>query len=339
MPTAADFPQLGSAYLFHDLELETLGRLLADCGTRRLVPGEVLLEPGVPNQALYVILSGELRVYLSSRTLPHDAVLGVGDCAGELSLIDGKGATALVLAGEATDLLVIPDSILWAMVDQSNGIARNLLHIISRRMRNENLILRQAQSRSQEFEQAASMDSLTGLHNRRWLAEFFPRVLRRCVEDGQPLCLVMADVDHFKRYNDKHGHLAGDRILKAVADLLADSLRPENLIARYGGEEFALLLPNVDRGTAVGIAERLRKRVAAMTIQVAPAVPAEAVTISCGVAALRPGMDLETLIARADQALYRAKKNGRNRVEQADGPDEAGISGEPRPSGAESPPD
>jgi diguanylate cyclase (GGDEF)-like protein len=317
MSSVDDFSQLKNSHLFRGVEFESVTALVADCPTRRLQQGEALLEPGVINHSLYIVLAGELRIYLRDRTLPYNAVLGVGECVGELSLIDGKGATALVLAAEATDLLVIPDTVLWSMIDQYAGIARNLLHIISGRMRNDSQILLLTQSRSREFEQAASLDPLTGLHNRRWMADAFPRALRRGLESGHPVCLVMADVDHFKGFNDRHGHLTGDRVLREVAVHLAESLRTDDLVARYGGEEFAILLPNTDLHTAIAIAERLRTQVAGMAVSAAAGIPDEAVTISCGVAAMEPGIDLDGLIALADGALYRAKAEGRNQVHVA----------------------
>lgn len=330
MPIADDLPRLQSNFLFRNIDLKALKSLLEECRYRQLGSGEVLLEPGNLNQSLYLILSGELRVYLGGRVLPQNAILVDGDCVGELSLIDGKGATALVLAAMPTELLVIPHDILWAMVDQCNAIARNLLHIISRRMRNENQILLMTQSQSREFEQAANLDALTGVHNRRWLAETFPRAMARCARDGHPSCLVMADVDHFKRYNDAHGHLVGDKVLRRVADLLAESLRTDDLIARYGGEEFAILLPNTGLEAGCAIAERLREKVAGMQVTRAEGGPVEPVTISCGVAALLSDCDLESLVARADEALYRAKEQGRNRVERAeDASAPVGVSDEP----------
>lgn len=317
MPSVDGYPVLRNSTLFRNVVLESVEHLLARCGRRRLDEGQVLLEPGKPNTNVYLVLSGELRVYLGGRSLPSNAVLGVGDCAGEISAIDGKTPSALVIAAAYTELLVIHHDILWSLVDQCHGIARNLLHIISGRLRNENLNLIMSQNRSQEFEQAASVDIVTGLHNRRWMADSFPRVLHRCQQDGLPVCLVMADVDHFKRYNDAYGHLVGDKVLRAVARHLAESLRAQDLIARYGGEEFAILLPHSGLDESLAVADRLRSEVAAMDLDVAEGMEIEAATISCGVASLGAGGDLESLLAGADGALYRAKENGRNRVESA----------------------
>ncbi|MDO8931251.1 MAG: GGDEF domain-containing protein [Rhodocyclaceae bacterium] len=301
--------------IFQHIDLDALEYLLDDCAHSVVAAGATLLEPGVDNSSLYIVLSGELRVYLGGHDLPAHTVLGVGECAGEMSLFDGLGVSALVIAASESELLVIPESVLWALIERSHGFACNLLAVLSGRMRRDNLALVTTASRSLEFEQAASVDSLTGLHNRRWLSEAFPRAIRRCEQDTAPLCLVMADIDHFKRLNDEHGHLTGDAVLRAVARCLAESLRSPDLIARYGGEEFAILLPQTDTAEGRLIAERLRQSVEGMSLAALTAGTVRQVTISCGVAPLGLDTSLDKLIAAADGALYRAKEGGRNRVE------------------------
>jgi diguanylate cyclase (GGDEF)-like protein len=311
-----DRQNLEQANLFASVSLESVSHLLDSCHPLNLERGEHLLEPGAANRHLYVILEGELRVYLADSSLPEHAVFGAGDCVGEMSLLDGQAASALVLAAKDTRLVAVPHEILWAMVDSSHGVARNLLALMAGRMRNDNLALITSQNRSLEFEQAASVDALTGIHNRRWLMEAYPRAIARCDQDGQPVCLLIADIDHFKRFNDRFGHLTGDVVLRRVSRQLADGLRAQDLIARYGGEEFLILLPQASGAQALPIAERLRELVAANCALVTEA-GVEAVAVSCGVAEMQPGESLEQLIARADAALLRAKENGRDRVELA----------------------
>jgi len=235
MMNAEDRDRLKDAKLFANISLESVAHVFERCHHRTLVRGETLLEAGVGNSDLYLILKGELRVYLSGKTMPEHAIFTTGDCVGELSLLDNAKASALVLAAESTELLVMPHDVLWSLVDSSHGVARNLLSILAGRMRNDNLALVNAQSKSLEFEQAASVDALTGVHNRRWLMESYPRAIARCQRGGETLCLVMADIDNFKRFNDRFGHLAGDAVLRRVARQLADGLRPQDLISRYGG--------------------------------------------------------------------------------------------------------
>jgi diguanylate cyclase (GGDEF)-like protein len=211
-------------------------------------------------------------------------------------------------------VLEIPHDTVWSMIDCSHGLARNLLAILAGRMRNDNLALVSSQSRTLEFEQAASVDALTGLHNRRWMDEAFPRAIRRCEVDAAPMCLVMADIDRFKGVNDRHGHLAGDTVLRMVARELIEGLRPQDLLARYGGEEFAILLPETEIGEGMRIAERLRATIAATPVTVAPGGVAASITLSCGIAPFRLGDTLETLVGLADAALIEAKEGGRDRI-------------------------
>lgn len=316
MLSNVDRDRLEAGKLFGPIGLEEVGHLLDACTIEVFSPGEHLLEPGVPNHNLYLVLDGELLVYPGGAGLPEHVTLGLGDCVGEMSLIDGHQASALVVPSRETRLLVVPHDILWAMIERSHGIARNLLGILAGRMRNDNLALVASQTRSLEFEVAASVDALTGLHNRRWMIDAFPRSMQRCEHDAAPLCLVLVDIDHFRRFNGNYGHMTGDGVLRMVARKLVEGLRSQDLLVRYGGEEFALLLPQTSLDEGCQIAERLRRSVAAQAVLVGDNV-AESVTISCGVAGMDVDDTLSALLAAADDALLRAKNNGRDRVERA----------------------
>jgi diguanylate cyclase (GGDEF)-like protein len=148
----------------------------------------------------------------------------------------------------------------------------------------------------------AQQDGLTGIANRRTLDESVPVEFARARRSGQPLALVMIDIDHFKRYNDRRGHAAGDALLRAAAQGWARQLRPTDLIARYGGEEFTLVLPACSEDQAAQLIDRLR-----------PLMP-DRQTFSAGVAAWDGDETTNELVQRADRALLQAKKRGRNRT-------------------------
>ncbi len=306
--------QLRSTPLFVNVGQESVEYLFEHCEDRTLERGERLLEPGAANCHLYIVLEGELRVYLSDRTLPPQAVLGPGECVGEMSLLDGQVASALVLAARDSKLVAIPHEVLWSLVDCSHAIARNLLAVISGRMRDSNRALVVLQERSLEFDDAASVDALTGIHSRHWLRSAFPRAMARCEHDGEPVCLVVADIDNFRHFNERFGYLSGDAVLKRMARRLADGLRAQDLIVRYGGEAFLILLPYSTLDEAVPIADRLRELVAIGS----GLKTGEGVTLSCGVGQMKPGETLDPLLARTEAAMRRAKDNGRDRVEAAD---------------------
>jgi diguanylate cyclase (GGDEF)-like protein/PAS domain S-box-containing protein len=166
-----------------------------------------------------------------------------------------------------------------------------------------------------QLEQLALHDPLTGLANRRKFAERFQYDLARAVRAQSPLSLLMVDIDHFKAINDQHGHIAGDVCLKALAAILTGSVRAVDLVARYGGEEFVVLLPEMSADQSLLAAERVRSQVQAHPVWIGEGAPLLAVTVSVGAAtAESAALTQEDLLARADEAVYRAKRAGRNRV-------------------------
>lgn len=161
----------------------------------------------------------------------------------------------------------------------------------------------------------SSRDALTGQANRRQFELALAREIDRVARAGEPALVLMADIDHFKNVNDTYGHQAGDIVLKAVATVLQDCVRPMDTVARFGGEEFAIILPNCPPTFAQAVAERIRTKVEALTVLVAPGVDIH-VTISLG-GAFAPQWVRSSAplwIERADQQLYRAKGSGRNRA-------------------------
>jgi len=174
-----------------------------------------------------------------------------------------------------------------------------------------------AKERADERNRSLAMrDELTGLINRRSLLEALAQQLAMARRHGQPLALMMIDIDHFKQVNDSHGHLSGDKVLKAMAQAIAGRTRAQDLPGRLGGEEFLVILPNTDWPGAVQLAEVLRQGVETTEFQSTSGKPI-AITISIGVCGegQLSNAQCDDMISAADQALYLAKKKGRNRVE------------------------
>ena len=178
-----------------------------------------------------------------------------------------------------------------------------------------------------ELYQLATIDALTGLFNRRMFLNLAERELARARRTRSPYAVLMMDLDLFKRVNDEYGHQAGDRVLADFAAIAKRSLRIEDLIGRYGGEEFCAVLPGTTMQNAIAIAERLRGMVSQRPLGKLPL----AITISIGVAASsgKAGVLLDAAIGRADEALYRAKHDGRDRVVGLDLASEEGSIGAP----------
>lgn len=162
----------------------------------------------------------------------------------------------------------------------------------------------------------AVTDQLTGLHNRRGFQELYKQIAAEARRYQHDLTLVLFDIDHFKRFNDTYGHAAGDAVIQAVAGALEETVRDSDVTGRWGGEEFIALLPQTNLQGGVILAERIRKAVEGLTIDNPEGGLLPPVTVSLGVAALAPDdQGLDTLTAKADQALYQAKQQGRNQVQ------------------------
>jgi len=216
-------------------------------------------------------------------------------------------------------------STLITLLVTSRRLAREVLRAHRLAFANQALIEslgergRELEQACRVLEQVSRTDPLTGLANRRSRDDRLAAEWERAIRFGSTLAVIAIDVDHFKRYNDTHGHAEGDRCLQAVAEMLSHTTRgPIDLAARHGGEEFMLIMPGVDAGAAASIAERVRVRIATCNTAPAYALP-ERVTVSLGVATMvpSPGRSVHELTIAADAALYRAKMNGRNRYELA----------------------
>jgi diguanylate cyclase (GGDEF)-like protein len=265
-----------------------------------------------------VVLSGRLSVHLGALDAPKIADLGPGSCAGEMSLIENKDPSAFVVAIEASHLMVISHTLLWRMVDRSHTFCKNLLVVLSERVRSDNEYIASSLGVLRQAERNAHTDALTGLGNRHWMRTMFEREVTRALHSRKALCLMMLDVDNFKTFNDQYGHIAGDSVLVAVAEALREYLRPTDLVARFGGDEFAVLLPDLKLKQARQTAERIRQQIAGLS----PASLSSAITVSIGIADRAENDDVVSLVQRADAAMYDAKEAGRNRVAVAASSDE-----------------
>ena len=304
--------------LFEGESPEALEWLL-ECVNMEAVPaGTVLLTPAESNSTAYIVLTGRLAVQLErAGEAEVHTYLEQGACVGEMSIIEGAPPSATVVADTDCHLLCLDGHVLWSLINRSHAVARNLLFTFSRRMRDNNQAIVESRAQQRLHERTARIDPLTNLGNRRWLAETLPRLLERCHMNGLPLTVLMVDVDHFKRYNDTLGHLAGDCALRAVAEVIEANVRPTDAAARYGGEEFAIVMPETDAEQARAIAQRLCDAVRRCPIHADDGRRLPGVTVSIGLADTRGRRDAVGILGAADAALYQAKQRGRDRVESA----------------------
>lgn len=300
--------------LFSGVDFGIVMPLLSDCIIKSISKNERLISAGEANNNVYLILSGSFNVHLSPDNTDPFIKLEPGQSIGEIAVIDHQPASAYVTAAKDSRILVIDEEVMWSLIGSSHAIANNLLVVLSQRLRHGNSVINQIKGLLKEYEHNATVDALTSLYNRRWLDDMFIRVMQRCHKDKQMLSVMMIDVDCFKNYNDKNGHLAGDIALRTISRTILQYLRPEDMVTRYGGEELFALLPGLNLEATKAVAERLREAISQTEILDKRNSALPGVTISIGIAEMAEHDDPHKLIELADQAMYKAKHTGRNKV-------------------------
>jgi diguanylate cyclase (GGDEF)-like protein len=306
--------QLATQQILRGESEANLQWLLEHARHELLSAGDVLLTPDRDNHNLYLILSGRVQVRLDWQG--HEALtyLEAGNCVGEMSIIERKRPSAIVVTDRDCQLLLIDEEIVWKFIERSNCLARNLLYTLSSRVRKDNLVIFESRQQQAISEQHSKIDALTGLFNRRWLETSLPRLATHAQTQQAAMCVLMLDVDHFKRYNDSHGHQGGDCALASLGKSLGENIRPYDYAVRYGGEEFILILPETTATDARIIAERVRELLRNTEIVDQNGNHLPHITVSIGLAELKTHQTMSTLIEAADSALYRAKHAGRDCV-------------------------
>ncbi|MCG8545359.1 MAG: diguanylate cyclase [Alphaproteobacteria bacterium] len=220
---------------------------------------------------------------------------GVGSLTGNKE-VKNVGAVLKVLAGETQRML-----------------ERN--QQLEQKLQNSSQEIEALKENLESVQKEAQTDGLTGLANRKMFDMVLRHEMMEAMENGTPLCLLMCDIDHFKNFNDTHGHITGDHVLRFVGAMLTDLVTPGATPARYGGEEFAVILPNADIYAAAGLADTVRTAVCSKRLRKKQSSEEiGSITLSLGVALFRPGEPAAAFIKRADDGLYQAKNSGRNRV-------------------------
>lgn len=307
-----DSESLYELSLFQGLDIPNSRKYLNDAEYHLLLKDEILISPRSNSNDLYVVLSGLLSVHLDTPNSDLIATIGVGECAGEMALFDDGTPSAYVVAADDSRILKMSGDMVWDMIDHCEGFAKNFLHLASSRMRTSNQSMSNSRRIQQHYENRANIDSLTRLHNRRWIDQNLPQAVETCLADKIPLCLMLIDIDYFKKYNDDNGHLAGDSCLKAVSEAVRASIRPTDMLGRFGGEEFVILLPDTSLASSENVAKRIKNEVENTEVTGNKLEVLPSVTISIGVSSAKEGSFYEDLFKAADAALYQAKSSGRN---------------------------
>lgn len=299
--------------VFHNVCYESVIGYLLHSSIDEVEQGFVLIDPSKTDKKLVVLLEGKLEVHIDSIDGVLADYIEEGCCAGEMSIFDNCNPSAWVISSTKCKVLIISAPTTLAMLNASHDLCLNFLHLLSQRVRYSNKVVCEDQYHIRCIEQYSQIDTLTSLHNRRWLEEMYTRELKRSHAGDFRLCAFMIDIDFFKRINDTYGHLAGDVVLVEIARTLNESLRPSDMPVRFGGEEFSVFLPGTTSENAKVIAERIRANIEKKEIKL-PSGAIVHVTVSIGFAEREKSDSVESLIGKADKALYQAKQHNRNRI-------------------------
>lgn len=306
---------LETSPLFHGVSSELLSQNLSQSNLRTIKSGEILLEYGQVNNQIYIILSGHLSIQTKKSHVEPIAMLGEGECVGEMSILGDGHASAYAIAATDCKLLVVNYDALWKLINGSHVAARNILSILTTRIRVAEQFMTENLEQHNGFSGTSIVDELTGLYNRHWMQEKFNRLLQRSVFGNIPSCLLMLEMDNFKEYHDKHGQLGSDQALRDIAYNVLCCLRPEDHAGRYLGEQFAVFFPATSLPDACIAAERLKATISDSMVVLPSGDALPSISVSLGICQAYSKNDtLANLFARVDTALQHAKESGGNCV-------------------------
>jgi diguanylate cyclase (GGDEF)-like protein len=305
---------LESAPLFLGIPNQLLAGQLSETRLHPLAAGQVLLVPGQPNNTIYIILSGRLRIQTQESAGEPIAILGEGECVGEMSMLGSEPVSAYVVAATDCKLLAIDHAAMWELINSSHAAAHNMLNILTRRIRNTNEIAAENLEQHQGYSGNSIVDELTGLYNLHWTQQKFERHLKRGIVGNKPSCLLLLEMDHLKEFVRRHGQLGGDQALRDIAYTALSCLRPDDQAGRHSDEKFAIFLPNTSLYDACSAAERLKMNVGRSPVVLPSGDALPPITVSIGVSQARPDDTLVSLFDRAEDALQLARDDGGNNV-------------------------
>lgn len=306
---------LGTSPLFRGVPRPLLIKTLSQSKLLSLKKGDKLLTPGQPNSQLYLILQGRLSIQMKEFKCEPIAMFGEGECAGEMSILGDGHVSAYAIAATDCKLVSIDQAALWGLIDNSPEASRNMLSILSHRIRAGDQRVAESLEHEHGYSSPAIVDELTGLYSYQWMHEKLSRYLQRSIADHKLSCLIVLEMDGFHEFNEKFGTLGGDQALRAIAQTILSSLRPDDQAGRHHGPQFSVFLPNatsLENACAAG--ERLRAAAghAAVVLPSGDALPP--ISISMGVVQIHMDDDIDVLFARAEEALHIAQESGGNCV-------------------------
>lgn len=308
---------LEAAPLFRGIPGKTLAHHLGESRFRTLVAGEKLLAADQINDLVYIILSGRLSVQLKERDVEPIAMLGEGECVGEMSILGDAHVSAYVIAATECKLLVIDKDALLNLIDSSLEAAHNMLGILTKRIRLADQLMAENLEKHHGYSGVSIVDEMTGLFNRSWTKEKFDRHLQRSTINNKPSCVLMLEMDKFQVFSRNYGKLGADQALRDIANVMLTCLRPDDQAGHYLDERFVVFLPNTTLPEAGIAAERLRATISRTMVVLPSGDALPPISVSLGVCQARSGALLDDLLASAAEALQLARQAGGDCVKNA----------------------
>ncbi|MBN2535489.1 MAG: GGDEF domain-containing protein [Spirochaetales bacterium] len=312
---------LKTVHILSSLSEEEIRIIAKRLNLIRVREGDILCKEGEEGNELYIIREGEIigSIQLPSGKQKEIVVFHPGDFFGEMSIFENAPRSATCHAKQKGKIYRLHKNDFFSIIKSEPGIAikmmYRMLNITTQRLRKTSKFLSDMVRWGDEASRRAITDELTGAYNRRFLDNSLDDYFETAKKNKKPLTLIMADLDYFRQINEAYGHEMGDKTILEVVKVFKKKLRETDILARYGGDEFTVLLPDTTLTVACNIAEEIRKEVEKLDFLSDMTGPVTSLSTSQGIASFPETADtLTALRKKADDALYQAKENGRNRV-------------------------
>jgi diguanylate cyclase (GGDEF)-like protein len=307
--------------IFSLLERRELDSLAGFLHVHEIDAGHLLFREGDEGNELFIVKSGSVAVSvgLGNGVEQQVAEFRAGDFFGEMSIFEDAPRSASCRIKEKSRLFSLHERDFFHLMANHPQIAiklmQKMLTVTTKRLMNTSEFVSDMVEWGENARKRAITDELTGIYNRRFLEDSLGTYFDEARRAGRPLSLIMIDLDRFREINERLGHAAGDRVIVEAASVFKECIRERDIAARYGGDEFTIILPDTPLEDARNVAEGIRAKTAALPALKPPEGGSIRVTTSQGVASFPDhGGDVATVRGKADEALYRAKEGGRNRV-------------------------
>lgn len=293
--------------LFKKVRSSLLAPLLMKTSRVRLVAEQILMTPGQQNDRIYIVLSGRLRAQVNVYDTRPLALFGMGECVGEMSMFDDNHVSSYIIAATDCELLSIPHTDAWVVLNESLQASHNMLTILANRMRSSNRNLAESMEYMQGYGALDYVNTVTGIYNRRWLSENTSRLIHRYTVNHQPCVFILLKVKNFGQFDAHFGSLGSDLAQRTIAQTTLRCLRPNDVAAHISEDQFAIFLPQTDPKNVDRVTGRLLEEIGQTTIVTPSGDALPPITLSVGISQLQPIDTLDSLIARAHSAMRGAQ--------------------------------